>query len=201
PGAWSEVTMTFHIRLVSPGNLTAHLVDVLLADCGVANLVVLTGSARRPDGDAVQFDVPARSANVVLRRLEAFADDRRGPITIQSVDAAIGEQATPPPRRRLVQRDIAPVWDVVEAKIRSDAVYAPSFYILLAIAGLIGAVGILTNSQILVVGAMVVGPEYNAIMGVALGIDKRNTPPIVRGACRSPTPAGPRPGGQYFSCF
>ena len=48
--------------------------------------------------------------------------------------------------------------------------YAPSFFVLLAIAGLIGAVGILTNSQILIVGAMVVGPEYNAIMGVALGI-------------------------------
>jgi uncharacterized hydrophobic protein (TIGR00271 family) len=74
------------------------------------------------------------------------------------------------------------VWDVVEARIRSDAVYAPSFYILLAIAGLIGAVGILTNSQILIVGAMVVGPEYNAIIGIALGIDQRNTPPIVRGA-------------------
>jgi hypothetical protein len=81
---------------------------------------VHTGSALRPDGDAVQFDVPARSANVVLRQLEAFADDRRGPITVESVDAAIGEQATPPPRHRLVQRDIAPVWDIVEAKIRSD---------------------------------------------------------------------------------
>ena len=100
---------------------------------------MLTGSARRPDGDALQFDVPARSANVVLRQLEAFADGRRGSISIESLDAAIGEEATPPPRRRLVQRDIAPIWDIVEAKIRSDAIYAPSFYILLAIAGLIGA--------------------------------------------------------------
>ena len=174
--------MTFHIRLVSPPDLTEHLVEVLLADFAVSNLVVLTGSARRPDGDAVQFDVPARSANVVLRQLEALQDDRRGSITIESLDAAIGEQATPPPRHRLVQRDIAPVWDVVEAKIRSDAVYAPSFYILLAIAGLIGAVGILTNSQILIVGAMVVGPEYNAIMGIALGIDKRTKAPVLRGA-------------------
>lgn len=73
------------------------------------------------------------------------------------------------------------MWDVVEAKIRADAIWAPSFYILLAIAGLIGAVGILTNSQILIVGAMVVGPEYNAIMGIALGVDKRNRPPVVRG--------------------
>jgi uncharacterized hydrophobic protein (TIGR00271 family) len=174
--------MTFHVRLVSPGDLTEHLVDVLLADSGVSNVVVLAGSARRPDGDAVQFDVLARSADSVLRQLETFADDRRGSITVDSVDAAIGGLATPPPRHRLVQRDLAPVWDVVEAKIRSDAIYAPSFYILLAIAGLIGAVGILTNSQILIVGAMVVGPEYNAIMGIALGIDKRTRPPVVRGA-------------------
>ena len=174
--------MTFHVRLVSPPDLTEHLVDVLLADPGVSNVVVLTGAARRPDGDAVGFDVLARSANAVLGQLETFADDRRGPVTIESVDAAIGEQVTPPPRRRLVQRDIAPVWDVVEAKIRSDAIYAPSFYTLLAIAGLIGAVGILTNSQILIVGAMVVGPEYNAIMGIALGIDKRTRPPVTRGA-------------------
>lgn len=174
--------MTFHIRMVSPSDLTEHLVDVLLADSGVSSLVVHARSARRPDGDAVQFDVPARSANAVLRQLKASADNRCGPVTIESVDAAIGEQATPPPRHRLVQRDIAPVWDIVEAKIRSDAVYAPSFYILLAIAGLIGAVGILTNSQILIVGAMVVGPEYNAIMGIALGIDKRDRQPILRGA-------------------
>jgi hypothetical protein len=62
--------MTFHVRLVSPGDLTEHLVDVLLADSGVSNVVVLAGSARRPDGDALQFDVLARSADSVLRQLE-----------------------------------------------------------------------------------------------------------------------------------
>jgi hypothetical protein len=31
------------------------------------------------------------------------------------------------------------------------------------IAGLIGSVGIMTNAQILILAAMVVGPEYNAI--------------------------------------
>ena len=72
--------MTFHVRLVSPGDLTDQLVEVLLAESGVSNLVVHTGSARRPDGDAVQFDVPARSANFVLRQLEAFADAIQGPV-------------------------------------------------------------------------------------------------------------------------
>jgi uncharacterized hydrophobic protein (TIGR00271 family) len=174
--------MTLHVRVVTPPDVTELLVDVLVADSGVSNVLVLTGSARRPVGDAVHFDVLTRSANSVLGQLRALQDDHRNSIVIENVDAHIGEGADPAATSGLVQRDAAPIWDVVEAKIRTDAVYAPSFFILLAIAGLIGAVGILTNSQILIVGAMVVGPEYNAIMGVALGIDKRDRPAILRGS-------------------
>lgn len=64
---------------------------------------------------------------------------------------------------------------MVEAAIRAGQEYAPSFYVLLAIAGLIGAVGLITNSQVLIVAAMVVGPEYNAIIGVAFGISKTDS--------------------------
>ena len=174
--------MTLHVRVVTPPDVTELLVDVLVADSGVSNVLVLTGSARRPVGDAVHFDVLTRSANSVLGQLRALQDDHRNSIVIENVDAHIGEGADPAATSGLVQRDAAPIWDVVEAKIRTDAVYAPSFFILLAIAGLIGAVGILTNSQIFIVGAMVVGPEYNAIMGVALGIDKRDRPAILRGS-------------------
>jgi uncharacterized hydrophobic protein (TIGR00271 family) len=172
--------MTFHVRVVSSPDLTEQLADLLVADSGVTNVVVLTGSAR-PDGDAVQFDVLARSANYVLQQLRALRDDRSGTIAIASVDAVIGEEPDRTAKFGVVQRDASPTWDVVEAGIRANAVYAPSFFILLAIAALIGAVGILTNSQILIVGAMVVGPEYNAIMGVALGIDKQDRRPILLG--------------------
>lgn len=173
--------MTFHVRLVSVPDQTDDLVEALDADAGVSNVLVLSGAARGPASDAIQFDVRPRSANAVFRRLQAFQDDRDGTVTIDYVDATLGERVPSAAEHFLMQRDIAPVWEVVEARIRSDAVYAPSFYILLAIAALIGAVGILTNSQILIVGAMVVGPEYNAIMGVALGIDKRSRRPVIRG--------------------
>jgi uncharacterized hydrophobic protein (TIGR00271 family) len=174
--------MTFHVRLVSPPDQTEGLVRVLAADSGVSNLVVLPGTARRPDGDAVQFDVRSGSANSVFRELKAFQVDHSGAVGVKHVDATLGEETAPASKHFFIQRDVAPVWDIVEARIRSDAVYAPSFYTLLGIAGLIGAVGILTNSQILIVGAMVVGPEYNAIMGVALGLDKRSRRPVLRGA-------------------
>jgi uncharacterized hydrophobic protein (TIGR00271 family) len=174
--------MTFHVRLVSVPDRTRELVETLAADAGVSNLLVLPGAARGPASDAIQFDVRPRSANSVFRHLQTFQHDRGGTVAVDYVDATLGEEATPTAEHFLVQRDIAPVWEVVEARIHADAVYAPSFYILLAIAGLIGAVGILTNSTILIVGAMVVGPEYNAIMGVALGIDKRTRRPVIRGA-------------------
>jgi uncharacterized hydrophobic protein (TIGR00271 family) len=173
--------VAFHLRIVAPGDLTDGIVALLAAEPGVTNLVVLPGAGRRPEGDAVQCDLQATAANTVLRRLRALRDDRAGPIAVEVVDAVVGERPAPAAKFGVVQPDIAPVWDVVEAQIRARAVYPPSFFTLLALAGLIGAVGILINSDILIVGAMVVGPEYNAITGVALGLDRRERQPVVRG--------------------
>jgi uncharacterized hydrophobic protein (TIGR00271 family) len=192
-----------HVRVTSPAHLTSGVVDLLTASPGVVNLVILAGAARQPVGDAVQFDLSATAANPVLARLRDLQAKQLGPIVIESVDAVIGpsqpQDAQPqlgharpghaPAGSRLkaalrgasYHGETAPAWDLVESKIAADSVYAPSFFILLALAGLIGAVGILTNSTILIVGAMVVGPEYNATIAVALGIERRNWPAVRRG--------------------
>ena len=161
-----------HVRVVSPPGATGDLVDLLAADQGVRGLVVLPGAARHPDGDAIQFDLLDQFANPVLHALRTrIGDGGAGSIVVQTVDASISASGTQGSQRHA---DVPPVWDMVEAKIQAGGRYPPSFFALLVIAGLIGAVGILTNSQILIVGAMVVGPEYGAIMATALGIDKRD---------------------------
>lgn len=168
-----------HVRLVSPGSATGRLLDRLAGLPGIQNLIVLRGAARRPDGDALLFDVRDGAANPIFRALRDLGIDRDDTIAVEHVDASL----TAAPRRGgpigSPDPEIAPVWEMVNATIRGGAVYSPSFVILLVIAGLIAAVGILTNSQILIVGAMVVGPEYNAIIAVALGISQRD-----RGAVR-----------------
>ena len=160
-----------HVRVVSPPGSTDHLVERLSADPGVRNLVVMPGAARRPEGDAVQFDLLTRFANPVLRELRARVQDH-GSVVIQNVDAAIDGPGDPGDHSSQRYGEVPPVWEMVESKIREGGQYPLSFYALLVIAGLIGAVGILTNSQILIVAAMVVGPEYGAIMATALGFDK-----------------------------
>jgi uncharacterized hydrophobic protein (TIGR00271 family) len=160
-----------HVRVVSPAALTESLTDQLAAAPGVQNLVVRPGAARRPPGDAVQFDVRNAAANPVFKALRDLGLDRDGAvICVERVDATLTDRTR---GHGALRQETAPVWEMVEAGIHQGEAYALSFYVLLAIAGLIGAVGILTNSEILIVGAMVVGPEYDAIMGVALGITKR----------------------------
>jgi uncharacterized hydrophobic protein (TIGR00271 family) len=169
------------VRVVSPASLTGPLVERLTAAHGVHNLVVLRGAVRRPEGDAVHFDLSDGAANPVFRELRELGLARHGSVSVERVDATL-TAAAPVAKTGVLRRETAPVWEMVEAVIRGGAIYAPSFYGLLTIAGLIGAVGILTNSQILIVGAMVVGPEYGAILSLAFGVTRRDSSRMLRSA-------------------
>ncbi|MEU3619484.1 DUF389 domain-containing protein [Streptomyces sp. NPDC006872] len=170
-----------HVRLVSPPDLTPRAVGLLTDDRYVFNLVVLAELAHNPDGDAIECDILAGAANTVLRGLRELELDRRGSIVIEPVEMAFSGTAAAAEQQQLGALAHAPVWEEVEARIRAEGTYLPSFYIYLVIAGVIGAVGIITNSQILIVAAMVVGPEYGAITSIALGIDRGNGTRIRQG--------------------
>ncbi|MFD8733691.1 DUF389 domain-containing protein [Streptomyces sp. NPDC059618] len=163
-----------HVRMVSPAGLTDAVTALLRDDPCVVNLVVQPGIARKPDGDALACDVLTGGANDVLRGLRELRLHEVGSIVIEPVDMAFTGHAAREGAERLGVLSRAPVWEEVEARIRAQGTYAPSFYLYMVVAGLIGAVGIVTNSQILIVAAMVVGPEYGAIVSVALGIDRRS---------------------------
>jgi uncharacterized hydrophobic protein (TIGR00271 family) len=168
-----------HVRAVSPASLRPEVISRLVSARGVANIVVQPAAARRPDGDAISFDVHDDDANPVLGELRELGLDRDGAITIVHLDAVLSASAHRD--RHVLRPEGAPVWDLVAARIESGADYAPSFYLLLMLAALIGAVGILTNSSILVVGAMVVGPEYAAIIATAYGMTRRDRHAITAG--------------------
>jgi uncharacterized hydrophobic protein (TIGR00271 family) len=163
-----------HLRVVSPPDVTARLEAMLVADPAVLNLIVLRAAVHHPDGDAVQFDVLHGAANAVVERLRALQLDDRGSIVLQNVETAISATADRVLARQQRADAFVPIWEEVEARIRAEGRFPPSWFLLLVLAGLIGAVGILTNSQILIVGAMVVGPEYGAVMGIAYGVTRRD---------------------------
>ena len=171
----------YHIRMASPPGSTPGILEILGASSGVLNVTVLPGSARYPDGDVVECDLAPDVADRVIHELRELGPRHRGPIAVDKQETAVIRTHREMIRPMVSDREIAPVWEVVDASIRANATYPVSFFLLLVSAGLIAAVGILTNSQILIVAAMVVGPEYNAILGSALGITQGSRRPVKRG--------------------
>ncbi|MFR9797146.1 DUF389 domain-containing protein [Streptomyces sp. MS06] len=162
-----------HFRMVMPPALTRSAVSLLASHDRVLNLVVVR-AARPSDGDAIDCDVPKGVANGILGELRRLGVDRAGSIAVDDVGLMFSEQAE---RIEAGQPSVlvhAPLWASVDAHIRAEGTYLASFYLFLVIAGIIGSVGIMTNSQILIVAAMVVGPEYHAITSIALGLSRRN---------------------------
>ncbi|HEX5302181.1 MAG TPA: DUF389 domain-containing protein [Streptosporangiaceae bacterium] len=171
-----------HLRVASPPDVTGVLMPVLRSEPAVLNLTVLPGVVSHPDGDAVHFDVLHGAANEVIGRLRDLGLDQCGSIVLENVDTSISAHADRAAARQGRYREFTPVWAEVESRIALEGAFPPSWFVLLVIAGLIGAVGILTNSQILIVGAMVVGPEYGAILSLAFGVTHRDSSRILRSA-------------------
>jgi uncharacterized hydrophobic protein (TIGR00271 family) len=166
--------LVIHLRVVSPPDVTVNLMPVLRTDPAVLNLTVLPGAVSNPDGDAVHFDVLHGAANDVIGLLRDLGLEERGSIVLENVDTSISARADRAMARTGKFQQFTPVWAEVEARIGLEGSYPPSWFGLLVIAGLIGAVGILTNSEILIVGAMVVGPEYGAVLSLASGVTRRD---------------------------
>jgi uncharacterized hydrophobic protein (TIGR00271 family) len=61
----------------------------------------------------------------------------------------------------------------LESRTRVEAVLTVSFLAFMAVAATIAAVGILLDSPILVIGAMVVGPEYGPLAALCVAIVRR----------------------------
>ncbi len=171
----------YHVRVASPLDSTPRILELLGSSSGALNVTVHPGAARYPDGDVVECDLVPEVAGALIHQLRELGPRHRGPISVDRSEMAVIRSHREMIRPMVSDREIAPVWEVVDATIRANASYPFSFFLLLVAAGLIAAVGILTNSQILIVAAMVVGPEYNAILGAALGITERSPRPVKRG--------------------
>ena len=171
----------YHIRVPAPAESTPLILDLLAGSSGAINVTVLPGSARFPHADVVECDLLPEVANDVIHRLRDLAPGRTGPISVDRLDTAVIRVDDGSPRPTVSDHEIEPVWEVVDATIRFNATYTFSFYLLLVSAGVLAAVGLLTNSQILIVAAMVVGPEYSAILGAALGLTEHRRRPVRRG--------------------
>jgi uncharacterized hydrophobic protein (TIGR00271 family) len=159
-----------HLRIVAPTDRSAKVVELLDASDTACNLVVLPGTARKPAGDVVLCDIAREEASVIIADLKELGVPRDGSISLEQIDSQLSEAADRAERAARGAPSDAVVWEEVEARTSESTELGGNFLIFMALACLIASVGIFLGSPILIVGAMVVGPEFGPLAGLCVAL-------------------------------
>jgi len=171
-----------HLRLITPAERTGEVLAVLDSCEGVTNIAVLAGAARVPRGDLVLCDLARESANEVIARLEWLKEE--GSIAVEELDLALSDVADKAIRQAPGEPEDAVVWEELAQDVRADSRLTWAYLVFMTIATLLAGIGVLQNSPILVIGGMVLGPEFGAVAAVCFGTLRREWH-LVAGAFRT----------------
>ena len=167
------------MRIVAPSGAAEAALRVLDELPQATTVVHVAGVARRPRGDLVLADVPREEASVLLDRLRAAGVDRIGSIAIEPISVELSQAADAAERSAGGAPGDAVVWEELEAVTSESTELTVTFLAFMLLASLIAAVGILIDSEILVVGGMVVGPEFGPLAGLCVALVQRR--PVLAG--------------------
>lgn len=167
-----------HLRIVAPSHQSGHVLDLLDASASVCNLVQIERAARKPEGDLILCDVARGEVSVIVADLRELDIDVEGSISIEEIDSQISAAATAAADAGGRHRSDPVVWEEVSTRTSENVELTNTFVIYMVLAMLIAAVGIYFDLPILIVGAMVVGPEFGPIAGACVAIVNRHPEPL-----------------------
>jgi uncharacterized hydrophobic protein (TIGR00271 family) len=160
---------------VEPG-LVDDVLAVLRAEPGAVHVVRLRGAAVSPPGDVVEADLARESVDGVLQQLRELGCAQHGGIVLETLDTVVSDAAERAEEAVPGEGLDAVVWDELLDRTGQGARLSATFVIMLTIACLLGAIGVVTNSPVTVVGAMVLGPEFGPLAALALATVRRDGP-------------------------
>ena len=157
-----------HLRIVAPERCAQDVLELLEGSESVLNVVYLEGAARKPVGDVILCDVAREDASVILSDLRELDVPKDGSIALEVIDTSISDVARAAEKAAAGLPSDAVVWEEVEARTSEQTELSFSFLAFMVLATLIAAVGLLLDQPILIIGAMIVGPEFGPIAGACV---------------------------------
>jgi uncharacterized hydrophobic protein (TIGR00271 family) len=159
-----------HLRLTVPPALSAGVRELLLDHDHVTNVVVQEGASLDPEGDLLECDVARETASELLHALDELGLPEVGGIVLSRPTGTPFAAA-----RRLEQRapgdpEDAVVWEQVVADAYAASRPTITFHVFLVLATMLASIAVITDSSVLVVGAMVVSPEFSTVAALCTGI-------------------------------
>ena len=159
-----------HLRLRVPAELREQVADLLCDDGTVTNVAVWEGAFRKPAGDLVLADVARENASGVIAALRGLELHHRGSITVEDIATILSDAATRAEKVAPGAPDDGVVWVAIEDRLRSESRLSWAFVAFLTLATLIAGAGRILDQPILIVGAMVVGPEFTPMAAICFAL-------------------------------
>lgn len=162
-----------HLRIAVPGPKSDRVVGLLEASPSVSSLARIEGASRKPPGDLVLCDIAREDASVVIDDLRELGIPDEGSISIEEIDSQLSRAAERAERATHGSAGDAVVWEEVEARTSETIELNANFLAFMVLACLIASVGVMLGQPVLIVGAMVVGPEFGPLAGLSVAIVQR----------------------------
>jgi uncharacterized hydrophobic protein (TIGR00271 family) len=163
-----------HVRVISPAARTDEVLRIAADSPAAVNLIKLPGAAYDPEGDVVEFDVAREGANEILADLRGLGLEDTGGISVEQIDLSISNAAETAEQAAPGDPEDAVVWEELSARTAAEARMTWSYFAFLALAVQIAAIGALLDQPILIVGAMVLGPDFGPVAAMCFGVLQRN---------------------------
>lgn len=155
-----------------PADRTDEVVELLRAEAGVAHLAVYPGASVEPEGDVVVCDVAREAADDLLSGLRGLRIEQCGAIAVTD-DVVLSEAAKAAERVAPGAGSDAVLWNTLERQTEADTELTWSYVVFLAVATQLAGIAVLIDSPILVVGAMVLGPEFGPLARISVALLRR----------------------------
>jgi uncharacterized hydrophobic protein (TIGR00271 family) len=159
-----------HLRIVAPEERANMVLELLCASPAVINVVHLHGASKKPKGDVILCDIAREDASVILSDLKELDIPKVGSIAVEHIDISLSEAAKAAEEAAPGLPSDAVVWEEVESRTSEQTELSFSFVLFMIAAMQIAAVGIILDQPILIVGAMVVGPEFGPLAAVSVAL-------------------------------
>ena len=123
-----------------------------------------------PPGDVVLCDIAREAASVLLAELEDIGVPEHGSISVEHPKVVLSRAAERAERAAPGAPTNAVVWEELEELTSESTELSASFIIFMSLATLIASVGIFLDTPILIIGAMVLGPEFGPLASFCVAL-------------------------------
>ncbi len=168
--AMREDVAVLRLRISTTSDLSSAVVSLLERSEAVSSLAIVHDASIRPAGDVITADVAREGANDVLDELRALGVHHFGSVHVEPINAWISQRGFDADRRTPGSSADAVVWVEVTQRAYEDSELNWTYLSFMTLATLIAGVAIVLDSQVLIIGAMVLGPEFVPIAALGLAL-------------------------------